>query len=158
MSAFRKRIATAISEREDTTPRQRAYNAQMVAGAVLQTGLSEDVPNFRQPEIPNNVYAARVRNPGIYAGEDELLAFTQLPERKGRTVVMIDSDGMIARFRDGTREAVSYIRENFNEVIGGVLAEADIALYKTPNHWQRIQPALQAQASTSEYETQETLS
>lgn len=139
MSAFRNRIAEVISEREDT-PRQRAYNAQMVAAAVLQTGLSEDVPNFRQLEIPNEVYAEMVRIPGIYAGEDELLAFTQLPENKGRTVVMIDSDGVIARFRDGTREAVSYTSENFNEVIGSVLADAEIALYKTPNHWQQIEP------------------
>lgn len=149
VGAFRNRIADLISGRDDT-PQQRAYNAQMVAAAVVQTGLPEHVPNFRQPEIPNDVYAEMVRIPGIYAGEDELCAFTQLPENKGRTVVMIDTDGVIARFRDGAREPVRYSSENLTEVLGSVLAEADIALYKTPDHWQRIQPASQLRHAMSE--------
>ncbi|MEC4721168.1 NEL-type E3 ubiquitin ligase domain-containing protein [Noviherbaspirillum sp. CPCC 100848] len=149
IGALRDRIADLVSGRDDT-PQQRAYNAQMVAAAVVQTGLSEDVPNFRQPEIPNDVYAEMVRIPGIYAGEDELCALTQLPEYKGRTVAMIDTDGTIARFRDGVREPVKYTSENFNEVIGDVLADAYIALYKTANHWQRIQPTSQARNAMGE--------
>jgi len=149
IGAFRNRIADLVSRRKDT-PQQRAYNAQMVAAAVVQTGLERVVPNFRQLEIPNDVYADMVRIPGIYAGEDELCALTQLPEYKGRTVAMIDTDGTIACFRNGVRESVTYTSENLDEVLGRVLAEADIALYKTPNHWRRIQPTSQVRNAMSE--------
>jgi hypothetical protein len=75
--------------------------------------------------------------PGIYIGEDELTVFSQFGDNP-QNIVMVDSDGTLASFRNGVREAIDYDQDSKKQVLADALASADIALYKTPNHWQRI--------------------
>lgn len=127
----------SIIEQRDETDAQRNYNAHLVTSALSQTpetaNLAVEMMGGRH-SVPNRVYAQMVRIPKIYIGEDELSAFSQLREN----IVLVDSDGTIARFRNGTREAIPYEDASKNEVLARAIAGADIALYKTPHHWQRI--------------------
>lgn len=139
---IRMHIAQGIEQRPETDA-QRNYNAHLVASALSQTpetAYLTEILMFGRHSVPNSVYAQLVRIPGIYIGEDELTVYSQFGDNPPN-IVMVDSDGTLARFQNGVREAITYDQESKEQVLSAALASADIALYKTPNHWQRIVPA-----------------
>jgi hypothetical protein len=136
----RAQVAGAISVRPDDE-RAQHRNAHQVVSALSQTPATQDIAiglTYGKHAIPNRVYARLVEIPGIYAGEDELAAYSTLPGYQTQTFLVVDQDGTLMRFRNGIGALVPYTGSTRAQVLRAAFAEADVALYKTPNHWQRI--------------------
>jgi hypothetical protein len=133
-------VADAMRYREDDS-KARTANAHHVVLALSQTPATRDTAvalTYGRHEIPTSVYAKLVPIPGIYAGEEELKAYSSLLQNQGMTFLVVDSDGTLAEIKNGKRTALDYTNESKAKVLSEALARADIALYKTPDHWQRI--------------------
>lgn len=138
----RNDLLTALLSRDDD-PRARARNAHQVAGALSQTpGLAHRALDLAAGvhEVPNEVYGRLISIPGVYAGEDELTLFSMRADQQDRTFLVVDSAGYLFRIRNGAREDVAYGAEDRDQALARELARADLALYKTAAHWQRLQP------------------
>jgi hypothetical protein len=139
--AMRAQIAQAIMERPDNLT-QRAVNAMHVASALSQTPATAHlVDGLTQGRhaVPNQTYAQLVAIPGIYAGEDELLALSTLAEYRDKSILLVDHRGSLARICNGELKRIDCKKENKDAVLDDALRNAHIALYKTDAHWQRIE-------------------
>ncbi|GIZ52747.1 NEL domain-containing protein [Noviherbaspirillum aridicola] len=137
---IRNALRQAIEAREDDAA-ARTRNAHNIASALSQTPemahLAADfVGGLHQ--VPNAVYAEIVGTPGIYAGEDELTVYSTLPANRGKIFLVIDEDGTVLRIQDGSRTAVPYDAASKQAELKRLVDEADVALYKTANHWRRL--------------------
>lgn len=143
VAEVRAELRQAIQERPDDEPTQR-MNAMGVAAALSQDpATAAHAPAFVAglERVPNSVYGAMVATAGTYAGEDELTLYSGLARNRDRTIAVVDADGTLLKIRNGERSRVSIDSGGTADrqaVLDALLAEADVALYKTQNHWQRI--------------------
>ncbi|AKF86215.1 hypothetical protein MFUL124B02_23370 [Myxococcus fulvus 124B02] len=87
-------------------------------------------------EVPNDVYAAMQEVPGIYAGDDELVQYCQA---KGVSVAVVSWNGEL-QIADGNGiQSVHYDEGGQEEALNQALTSTDLALYKSPGHWERIE-------------------
>lgn len=143
VAEVRDELRQAIQERPDDGRTQR-MNAMGVAAALSQDPANAaNAPAFVAglERVPNSVYGAMVATAGTYAGEDELTLYSGLARNRDRTIAVVDADGTLLKIRNGERNRVSIDSGGTADrqaVLHALLAEADVALYKTQNHWQRI--------------------
>ena len=71
----------------------------------------------------------------MYAGEEELIQWCQHHER---TVAVVYQDGAVARFDEAGRHPIVIDPVSRYTATLAALQAADLSLYKTPNHWERI--------------------
>jgi hypothetical protein len=97
-------------------------------------------------EIPNAVYAALQKVPGVRAGEDELTQWCQLKtadSRHPRRVLVVDMQGALYQFdaKGGHRIPMnSDDKETVRErVLEAARESGQIALFRSGNHWERYQ-------------------
>ncbi|GIZ52748.1 hypothetical protein NCCP691_27620 [Noviherbaspirillum aridicola] len=136
----RAALRRAIEGREDDE-RTRGMNAQSVAAALAQmpaTAHRAAALSGGVHSVPNAVYAEMVGTAGVYAGEDELTLYSGLPENRGKKIVVIDADSKVLLIANGTRQGLEYEVSDRRAALGRFVEEADIALYKTPDHWRRL--------------------
>ena len=138
MLVERARVAAARHATPDSADR-RTLNALNVANALHQTfplyrGFVDALVVGRH-QVPNTVYAAMQAVPGLYAGDDELIQWCGLTNQ---TVVVVDSAGTLAVYSARGRDAWFLIHGYQYQAVNDAWATADIALYKTPGHWERI--------------------
>ncbi|WP_324104434.1 hypothetical protein [Noviherbaspirillum sp.] len=143
---MRTNIADFIGGHPDT-PLQMSYNANQVTAMLLQTpqtrAMTQDL-TFGRYSVPNRAYANLVKIPGIYLGVEELTAFSALEDNRGKKFLVVDRDETLTRIRNGERTTLSYTPESRSSVVAAAIGDADVALYKTPQHWQRIEKTLSA--------------
>ena len=135
---LRRQIA---DERRRMPTNRDNINAMNVAAALRQTpqtNASWRGLMARRDNVSNAVYAAMQEVPGIYAGEDELVQYCRL---RGISVAVISWDGML-QIADATGiRRVNYVSGEKEEAMRRILAQTNIAVYKSPGHWERIDGA-----------------
>ena len=131
------RIRKTVAALRNGMPENQALNAQNVAAALFQTLSDRKARELitGRHNIPNDVYALLQAVPGIYAGEDELIQWCRLTNRR---VTVVDSNGTLAIFSRGGRHPIPVTLENIHAKARRAIDGTDLALYKTPNHWERI--------------------
>ena len=120
---------------------RQALNAHYVAAALTQTpALANRAASLIRGRraVPNSVYAQMVAIPGIYAGMEELMTWTRLPANQGKTVVVVNARGPLTLVQNGVERKIKYTFEDKAAVLQEAIKGADIALYQSDNHWQRI--------------------
>jgi hypothetical protein len=138
MKLIRNAVANVIASRPDDEKTRNA-NAYQTAGALLQTPATQHLADqLIRPSVPNGVYAMLVKIPGIYSGLDELAALSTTPMYRKKRILAIDSDGTLTEISNGTTNKLAYTEQTKKKVLLEALQRADLRLYKTPNHWERI--------------------
>jgi hypothetical protein len=116
-------------------------NAMNVAAALRQTpqtSASAHGLTMGRDNISNAVYASMQEVPGIYAGDDELVQYCR---SRRISVAVVSWDGVL-QVADGTGiRRVNYAPDEKAEAIRRILAQTNIAVYKSPGHWERIDGA-----------------
>lgn len=128
-------IRADVAHVKRRAPETGIPNSHHLAAALSQTqslGLDQVLALMdRRDSIPNEVYANYQAIPGTYAGEDELMQWTTIKENK-KKVLVIDQDGTLASYFGGNKKTVA--PHDLEEQV----KKADILLYKTPAHWEKI--------------------
>jgi hypothetical protein len=103
--------------------------------AVLVTG---------RHRVPNHVYAALQRVPGIHAGEDELVQWCRLKSAESAEpvrVLVVDTQGALLWFDQTGGQPIPVTAEDKEAKLNEALAEArrgnHIALFRSGDHWEQ---------------------
>ncbi|RZI40912.1 hypothetical protein EGT07_21690 [Herbaspirillum sp. HC18] len=137
---MRRNVADAI-RKESGEIEYLGRNALNVLGALSQTPATQHIAvdlMAGREIVSSEAYARLVEMPGIYAGFDELRLLSTLPAYKDQTIVVIDNDGTISRYKNGDSTTESCTPDRKKAQLQQAIADADIALYKTPGHWEKI--------------------
>lgn|GEM_PF-4085192 len=133
--ALRRQIADVRRQMPQDRDNINAWNMIAALHQTPRTTSSAHRLMADRDEVPNDVYASMQEVPGIYAGDDELVQYCQL---KGLRVAVVSWNGEL-QIADGNGiQQVNYDEGGQAEALQGVLAETDLALYKSPGHWERI--------------------
>ncbi|HET6763026.1 MAG TPA: hypothetical protein VFH27_05120, partial [Longimicrobiaceae bacterium] len=143
IGAYRQSVASDTETAESTEAREM-MNAQHVAAALTQSGVPGAMKLVAgRHRIPNQLYAGLQKVGGIYAGEDELSAWCRAEKKVAAvfyhhdsSISVFDIGGNRHDFPTGPTTRVTVARERFDH--------ADLALYKTADHWERITAVSQA--------------
>lgn len=131
------REEVASVRRQDPDVRT-ASNANQVALALYQSGVPIQVVReltLGRHLVSNAAYAALQAIPGMYAGEEELIQWCAL---RGQRVAVVYQNGNVAIFSGEGRTDIPIDPSNRHTEILDALRSANLSLYKTPNHWERI--------------------
>lgn len=118
------------------TQQEMGLNAQVVAMNLLPIPIiGDEVLDLIQGHhlVPNRLLAQLQAIPGVYAGDTEILQWTQL---RHQNVYVLENNGTFIHFTpDGTQRrlpppTLAYISELLTD-------EQNVLLYKYPNHWVR---------------------
>lgn len=127
-----------VAHERTQMPERGNVNAWNIMTALHQTPATHGSANRMMTgrhDVSNAVYAAMQAVPGVYAGDDELVQYCRL-RRISAAVVSWNGELQIA---DGTGiRTVAYPQGGQAEALRQALAETDMALYKSPDHWERI--------------------
>jgi hypothetical protein len=103
--------------------------------AVLVTG---------RHRVPNHVYAALQKVPGIHAGEDELVQWCRLKSAESAEhvrVLVVDTQGALLWFDQTGGQPIPVTAEDKEAKLNEALAEArqgnHIALFRSGDHWEQ---------------------
>lgn len=132
--ALRDRVADEREAMEENPLRNRDH----VEAALRQTPfLAEDALDLLigRARIPNRVYAALQRIPGIYAGEDEIHQWCRL---SGKSVAIVNAIGILLTFSAQGRKVVVQGEKTDRDLLTRVLENCDVGVFKSSGHWERI--------------------
>jgi hypothetical protein len=138
IKAERAEVAAKIAARPEDELTMSA-NSYQVAGALLQTPSTMSLAqHLIRTSVPNRVYAELVKVPGIYSGLDELSAISTLEKYKEQIFFAVDTDGTLTEIVNGQRTELTYTDQTKTKVLTEALQRAQVRLYKTQGHWERI--------------------
>jgi hypothetical protein len=128
-----------VAEQRGGMPENEVMNSLNIAAALTQTGLGHELITGRH-RVPNSVYALMQAVPGMYAGEDELIQWCKVRNKK---VSVIDANaplanGALAVFSALGRVVVPVVEETMLATVRQTVGATHLAVYKTPGHWERI--------------------
>jgi hypothetical protein len=130
-----------VADERRRMPARGNINAWNMIAALHQTPETRDSAQrlmADRDEVPNEVYAAMQEVPGIYAGDDELIQYCRL---RGISVAVVSWDGELQIANANGIQRIAYGPGGQTEALRRALAETDMALYKSPGHWERIDGA-----------------
>ena len=134
-----QRARTEVADvRREMPAGSEASNANQVALALYQSEVPLQVVReltTGRHLVGNAAYAALQEIPGMYAGEEELIQWCNSHEM---TVAVLFQNGNVALFSGAGRRDIAIDPANRYAETLATLLHANLSLYKTPNHWERI--------------------
>ncbi|MHA7056515.1 hypothetical protein ACWGOQ_0004805 [Aquimarina sp. M1] len=134
-AAFELRKRITDYQKEHGLIKQGVVDAELTQ--MLRSSSNPDIKGLsnlaeKRENIPLDAYYLVAALPGIWAGRSEISAYT-LMENKS-VVYVIESEGLITEYKNGKGNS------NIDRLPDHVFNDPNtMVLYKTPNHWQRVE-------------------